>query len=221
MALNGQPQQLTTDARANNYPSISADGRYIVFSSSRTRRDQIWRMDADGSNSTQLTTQGGFRVACSPDGQWVVYENDVDGMWTLWRIPIQGGNPEQLTKVQSSNPALSPDGQMLAYKDNTISERSRVVIIPSGGGPEIKSFDIQVGNGKIHWTPDGRNLAYVDFLSENHEIKLQPLAGGQPQTLLRVPGDQIFNFAFSPDGKSLAYSSGRATTDLVTLAEAE
>jgi TolB protein len=50
--------ELTRDAGRNERPSWAADGRHIVFESTRTGTRQIWTMLADGSQQKQLTTEG-------------------------------------------------------------------------------------------------------------------------------------------------------------------
>jgi len=50
--------QLTHDARVNDFPSWSPDGRHLVFQSNRKGADQIWTMLADGTHQQQLTSEG-------------------------------------------------------------------------------------------------------------------------------------------------------------------
>jgi TolB protein len=55
---NGSYVQLTSGAGKNENPTWAPDGRHIAFSSTRTGREQIWSMLADGSDLKQLTTDG-------------------------------------------------------------------------------------------------------------------------------------------------------------------
>jgi len=41
--------------------------------------------------------------------------------------------------------------------------------------------------------------------------------GGEPEQLTNFPGDQVFNFDYSQDGKWLAASRGRVTSDVVLI----
>jgi TolB protein len=50
--------QLTHGAGRNENPTWAPDGRHIVFSSNRSGASQIWTMLADGTQLSQLTTQG-------------------------------------------------------------------------------------------------------------------------------------------------------------------
>jgi TolB protein len=50
--------QLTHDGGRNDFPSWAPDGRHIVFQSSRTGKEEIWMMLADGTKVRQLTFTG-------------------------------------------------------------------------------------------------------------------------------------------------------------------
>jgi TolB protein len=50
--------QLTHDGGRNDFPSWSPDGRHIVFQSSRSGKEEIWMMLADGTKIRQLTFTG-------------------------------------------------------------------------------------------------------------------------------------------------------------------
>src|SRR5262249_12154593 len=71
--------QLTANAGKDNVqPIVSADGRYVVFTSNRGGARQIWRMDIDGRNQRQLTSSESEREtaqypALSPDGAQVFF----------------------------------------------------------------------------------------------------------------------------------------------------
>jgi TolB protein len=54
----GRIIQLTHDARRNEHPYWSPDGRHLVFESNRSGTKQVWMMLADGTNPKQLTQQG-------------------------------------------------------------------------------------------------------------------------------------------------------------------
>jgi len=51
--------QLTHDGGRNDFPTWSPDGRHVVFQSSRSGKEEIWTMLADGTNQKQLTFSGG------------------------------------------------------------------------------------------------------------------------------------------------------------------
>jgi eukaryotic-like serine/threonine-protein kinase len=217
-----ETRQLSAAEGSESQPTVSADGRYIVFVSTRTGRSQIWRMDADGSNQVQLTTEGGTLPTITPDGQWVIYEVHLAGNASLWKVPLQGGTPTLFAAAQTRNPGISPDGKLVAcFAYDAPTQPNRIVLIPSDGGAPVKSFATMVGHGSILWTPDGRALIYCsrEGQREDQRILLQPLAGGPPKILHQLTNERFLSVALSPDGKQLAWSIGRDVSDLVLLSE--
>ena len=55
--------------------NIHPDGKYIYFCSTRTGNMQVWRMDPDGKNQTQLTFDelNNWFPHVSPDNKWLVF----------------------------------------------------------------------------------------------------------------------------------------------------
>src|SRR6185436_10794216 len=93
----GHPRQLTKGSRVNTMPTMSRDGRYIVFVSTRSGDTGLWRMDADGANPVQLTKEYAWSPSISPDGEWVVYAGYAKGLPVVLRVPLEGGGSERVT----------------------------------------------------------------------------------------------------------------------------
>jgi len=208
------PRQLATVASLNSQPTISPDGRFIVFVSDRNGNQNLWRTDQDGGNPLQLTRENSFEPHISPDGQWVYYEAQRHGKWSLWKVPIIGGEPV-VVEQRSDRAAISPDGRLLAYSyfDEQLKRR-RVAVRPLAGDTPLKIFNVEIGYDTIRWMRDSSGIAYIKGLNK---IMLQPLTENEPRLLLTAADDWIFSFDFSRDGQQIAYLSGRFTNGLVLI----
>ena len=218
-ADGGNPKQLTANARNNQAPEVSPDGRYIVFLSDRSGVPHLWRMNIDGSDQRQLANgaSGESSARFSPDGRWLVYRTAL-GKWTVWKMPAEGGEPVQLTDKFSRSPTISPDGQWVAYFYRDENAPWRIAVAPLEGGEPLKTFDVPaIPDPTLRWTPDGRALAYIDTKNGISNIVAQPLDGGKPVQLTDFKADRIFSFAYSPDGKQLALSRGTINNDVVLI----
>ena len=124
--------------------SATADGRYMVFQSTRSGGYEVWRARIDGNDLKQLTSGGQNREPhVSPDGKWVAYTSIRNGLPTLWRVTIDGGEPVQLTDKPSSGAAISHDGKYIACAFTIqANSRAQLAIIPADGGSPLKLFDL-------------------------------------------------------------------------------
>jgi eukaryotic-like serine/threonine-protein kinase len=197
-------------------PSVSSDGRYIVFASwGRADTMNIWRVDIDGGNQRQLTDGKSNGMPCvSRDGRWVVYASWELG---LWKVPIDGGTSVFLSDSNSMWPVVSPDGTQIAcfYADDKANPSDGTMLLSFEGGQPAKRLKTLYINFPLRWTPDGRALMYIDTYRSN--IWSQPVDGGSPVQLTTLQGDQLFHFDYSPDGKWLALARGRVTADVVLI----
>jgi TolB protein len=225
MNADGSNQkQLTTAAGANFEPSVSADGRTMVYvSKAADAAPHIWKMNLESGESAQLTN-GVYelRPDISPDGRWVVYMSLVKDTSTVWKTSIDGGAaPIQLSDKITTVPRFSPDGRFVAcFYRAEVDKFSKLAVFPSDGGEPVKVFDkpsTTIVESGIQWTPDGRALTLIANRDGVSNIWLQPLDGSPARQLTNFTSETIFRFAWSPDGKMFVAERGTEIGDIVLI----
>lgn len=208
-------RQLIPSGGDNLYPSVTSDGRFIVFQSNRSGEVAIWRADITGDNLVQLTHGHlAAQPALSPDGKWIVYTANRDNTGQLWRVSIEGGEPQRLTEKEFSWIGISPDSTLIAagYEEN---RNPKVALLSIEGGAPLKVFDApRLANFRlgVRWTPDGKAITYRDWANG---IWKQPLSGGPPSRLEGLPAEKLYSYGWSRDGKQFAFARGTAISDVV------
>jgi Tol biopolymer transport system component/DNA-binding winged helix-turn-helix (wHTH) protein len=209
-------RQLTVGARSNYGPSVSADGRHVVFVSNRAGGAfNIWRMDADGSHPVRLTSGRGENFPhVTPDGHSVVYASVGGGQEAaVWKVPIDGGEPVRLTTRAASWPFVSPDGKsfVCTYGEGTFAT-NKLAVIPIDGGEPARLYDIApTFRANTVWLPDNRGIAFLDTRTGATNVFMQPLAGGKPVQLTNFASDHVAAFDWSRDNRLVATRSVETT----------
>jgi len=164
----GHLEQITRNVGLSTDPSVSADGKLLVYASDRNGSGclNIWvqQLTAGGS-SIQLTNfqQDAHQPAFSQDGSTIVFRAEKDG-GGLYKIPAIGGEPIRITS-SGRGPRFSPDGKWIAYW--TTPENASV--LPKLGSANVYVVSAQGGvpkrvateSGFPIWSPDSRNLMVV------------------------------------------------------------
>ncbi len=130
----GDAEPLTEGIAWDFQPSFSPDGRRIAFVSDRGGAENIWVVDADGSDPVRVTSEREnllHNPAWTPDGEfiaarkaWVSTRSIPAG--SIWMFHRSGGGGvelvERLHGAQSqkniAEPAFSPDGRYLYYSQD-------------------------------------------------------------------------------------------------------
>lgn len=215
-------RQLTSEAGNNIHPTVSPDGRHIVFASDRTGAYRLWRMNIGTGVTNQLTNTSDVGEAFphySPDGRWVVYQQGYGSATaTLWKVTADGGTPVQLTNTVTMRPAISPDGRLIAYYYMD-DEVWGLAVIPFDGGPVVRKFVMPptVESRIVHWSTDGSALFYLETREGVSNIWSQPLRGGPPRKLTNFESSLLSYFDWSRDGKHLAFTNSSSISDVVLL----
>ena len=86
-------------------PSMSPDGSLIVYSSPATGHGDIYRINADGSQRTRLTSDPNYEGSpmFSFDGARICFMREDRGFGHIWIMDQDGKNQRQLTKARESD----------------------------------------------------------------------------------------------------------------------
>ena len=218
---NGHVSALTPDVHIN-FLSKGCDRR-IVFGSFREGKVSIWRVEEDGSNPTPLVPAfDGSWLDCSPDGKWVVFTGQGQAAGSPnrvpWRVSIDGGIPSQVTQESFGSPTYSPDSKLLAgFLAGRPNTPPQMAIMPAEGGAPLHTLSLPPDMGRYAWSPDGHAIQYTLVRNGVANLWEQPLTGGAARQITNFTSDEIFAFAWSPDGKQLALSRGQQSHDVILI----
>lgn len=200
----GKATALTNDIAWNMQPVFSPDGKTIAFTSDRAGGDNIWLMNADGSEPRAVTNET-FRLlnspAWSPDGQFIVARKHFTasrslGAGEVWQYHVSGGNGVMLTERPNDQkdlgePAFSKDGKYIYFsQDDTPGKTFHYSKDSESGIYVIKRFERETGKieellggagGAIRPTPspDGKYLAYIRRVDFQSTLFLYDLSSGE------------------------------------------
>ncbi|MEO8679061.1 MAG: amidohydrolase family protein [Vicinamibacterales bacterium] len=116
---------LTVRARLIRWPTLSPDGRQLVFSA----MNRLYRRDMPGGTARLLTSsasgEGEFMPSWSPDGRFVVYTTWTSSGGRVKRVAAAGGAPETLTANDGYylDPAYTPDGARVVFLAGAASDQ--------------------------------------------------------------------------------------------------
>lgn len=156
----------------DDMPDWSPDGTKIVFYSQRDLINDIWIMNSDGSNQTELNLPFGVYgyPSWSPDGNEIVFTSTLaaEGHFDIYKVNIS--NPSNPTRLTNSpyvdvEPVWSPDGSKIAFMSNRYHNGNEfyVYIMNSDGSNQRTISDTSVGTNQQQpsWSPDGSKIAYT------------------------------------------------------------
>jgi Tol biopolymer transport system component len=209
---------LTTQAGTEQHPSLSPDGRWMVYASDAAGNLDIYLQGVGQQmpiNLTKDTLEDDDQPRFSPDGERIAFRSGRSGGGLF----VMGRTGELVRKIadRGFNPAWSPDGQQVAFSTLGMAETpgSRnatraelwVVGLTAGQPRHLTAPDAM----QPAWSPDGARIAYWGYApqSRNREIWTIPANDGEPERITDDPAID-WNPVWAPNGRHLYFGSDRA-----------
>lgn len=230
-ATGGKATPITKGIAFDTHPRYSPDGKKILFTSDRSGSENLWVIDTEKQDTTQLTKDPNVNITdadWTPDGEYVVYCKGRMYL-QLSMVHKDGGGGVQLIDapptLKTIDPAVSADGRYIYY---SVRNGAWTYNAPMPQY-QIGQYDRQNGKTTVITSrygsaftpvlsPDGKWMVYGSRFEDKTGLVLKNLQSGEEKWLAYpVQRDDQESIAtmgvlpgmsFTPDSKALIASYG-------------
>ena len=213
------PEMMLSLARVGA-SSLSPDGKTIVYSvgfpniKENKIRTELFSIASNGTGRRQLTKGiAGLQAArWIQQGRRISYISSESGEPQVWTMAPDGTDRKQVTRIEGglSDYLFSPDETKLAYIKEISFGKSTKEVYP----------DLPKATGRIvtdlmykHWDEWVETIPHIFIASVGNEpiTSGKDILEGEPYEAPTKPFGGSEELSWSPDGKTLAYSSRKKT----------
>src|SRR5215813_4099330 len=175
MNMDGGNQIQLTSGPGKQFPSISSDGRWVLYNS--TDDWSLWKISIDGGEPVRLTEYPAVYSSVSPDGKTIACagRNEPKRPFGIWLLPIEGGQP--FKRIESPGAFAggrlywTPDGKALIY---SAARNGRTAIIKLTLASELAEEIATIDQDELFdfaYSNDGQSL-FVTRGGWKHDVVL-------------------------------------------------
>lgn len=207
----------------------------IAFVTDRDGNQEIYKMDADGSNLVNLTANPAedSNPAWSPDGSQLAFVSDRSGSSQIYVMKADGSEVRQITDIEPKGDSVLPFGNLVWSPDGERIAYSSEYLTPIDTGQQFKLeiywLEVDSGNthrvyaetgygGRITWSPNSQRLLFHNNVDGDFELFIANLDGSGLHTVASgvhsggpLSGEASWEVepAWSPGGGRIAFGSDR------------
>jgi TolB protein len=200
------------------------NGKIVFVSDDPDGRD-LWTMNEDGSDRTNLSNSPGngeTSPSVSADGQKIVYRGNTQsgGFGEIFTMNVDGTGVAQLTSngFDDFDPTWSPDGSKIAFTTQRDGDLDIYVMNDDGSDQIPLTIDgSPVDDLDPDWAPDGR-IAWRSDRADNHfnfDVWVMNADGTGKTRLTNFTrpgffyGPSVYDPSWSPDSERIAFSTDK------------
>ncbi len=202
---NDQPQFVVNQGI---HPVWSPDGTQIVFVNSQNGSLDIYTVNTDGSELTQLTVNSAnnFAPEWSPDGSQIAFFSDRDGNAEIYLMNTDGTGQINITNHSAHDmyPTWSPDGTQIAFMSNRDGDFE--IFTVNLDGTNLSQITSNTNFDRYpEWSPDGSQIAFASIVGDEYaQIYIIPVSGGIPTQITESLVD-FGDFQWNSNSTSIIY----------------
>ncbi len=210
-------QQITNHGGIVISPSMSQDGRYLVYSlignSARKRNNDLYLMDMrtreakiissrDGVNSGAIFLTGGKSIALTLT---------VSGNAEIYEMNVESKELRKITNHFSADvdPSITYDGTLMTFLSDRPGKAMIYTMDPRGTESNVKRISF-VGqfNATPRFSPDGKEIVFSSWLDNSFDL-FRISSDGQGLSRLTKDFGSNEDPSYSNDGEFIAFTSQR------------